>query len=144
MNRSASTPAALHPSSRPGRRLAIRAAAAVALVVSGVTHVPVTPEHLEEAPYIGVAFIVLTVACAVLAVAVLLSDSSIVWSLSAWTCGLAVVVYAVSRTVGLPQIRDDIGNWWEPLGVSAVLAELVTVALAAVAISGLHRRRAVL
>jgi len=39
--------------------------------------------------------------------------------------GLAILAYILSRSIGLPQIRDDVGNWAEPLGVVAVAAEAV-------------------
>ena len=52
--------------------------------------------------------------------------------------GLAILGYVISRTIGLPQIGDDIGNWLEPLGVVAVIAE-ATACLSAVAI-GLKAR----
>jgi hypothetical protein len=40
------------------------------------------------------------------------------------------VGFLASRTVGLPQIGDDVGNWTEPLGFPAVLSEVLMVALA--------------
>lgn len=42
----------------------------------------------------------------------------------------AVVAFLASRTVGLPQIHDDIGNWSEPLAVPALAVEVLTVAFA--------------
>ncbi len=124
-------------------RSALRWPAALALVVAGATHLPVTPEHLKEAPYIGVAFIVLMAACGVLAVAITAWDTTVVWWLSGVTCALAVAAYGLSRTFALPQIGDDVGNWLEPLGVAAVSAELLTVVLTALALHH-HRSRAVL
>ncbi|MEP6666615.1 MAG: hypothetical protein ABJA81_09230 [Nocardioidaceae bacterium] len=118
-----------------GRRSRLRWAAALTLLASGATHVPIIPEHLKEAPYVGVLFIVLTVACALLAVGLLVSDSMALWALSALTCGLSVIAFVWSRTLGLPQIGDDIGNWLEPLGIAAVLAECLTVAIAFAALT---------
>lgn len=118
-----------HPLGRP-RLSGLRWPAAVALVVSGAVHAPVTPEHLDEAPYVGVLFIVLMAACVVLAVGVLLWDSTVVWASSGMTCGLAVIAYVLSRSIALPQIGDDVGNWFEPLGVAAVVAEMAAVAIA--------------
>lgn len=40
------------------------------------------------------------------------------------------MAYVLSPSVGLPEIGDDVGNWLEPLGVVAILAELVCAALA--------------
>jgi hypothetical protein len=41
--------------------------------------------------------------------------------------------YVVSRTTGLPNATDDIGNWTEPLGLASLVVEgcIVAVALGA-------------
>ena len=103
-----------------------RWAAAVLLLVTSGTHVPLIPEHLEEAPYVGVLFILLAVVSVVLAALVVLWDTPLVWTASGVTTLLAVVAFLLSRTVGLPEIGDDIGNWTEPLGFPAVGAESLT------------------
>jgi hypothetical protein len=102
-----------------------------AALVAAVAHVPVIAPHLDEAPYMGVLFIVLTAACLVLAGAVLVRDVPAVYGLAILTCGLAIVGYAATRLVAFPELDDDVGNWLEPLGVVSVLAEAVVV-LAAV------------
>lgn len=127
---------------RPGRRTLpawlvtgigsrLRFPAALLALVAGLAHVPVTPEHLNEAPYIGVSFIALTVVCALSFAALLLSDSAAVWLVIGVTCGLAVVAYVVSRTVGLPLMGDDVGNWLETLGVVSVTTETGVAVLSA-------------
>lgn len=100
------------------------------LLVAAGTHIPLIRAHLEEAPYVGWLFIALSVVCIVLAVAIVLVDNPGVWILSGAVCLAAVVAFLASRTVGLPQIGDDVGNWTEPLGIPAVAAELLMVALA--------------
>ena len=115
-------------------RSALRYPAAALAVVAGLVHVPVTPDHLAEAPYVGVLFIALTVSCLLLAVLLQLADSRGAWGFSATTCGLAVVAYVASRSVALPQMADDVGNWLEPLGVAAVLSESAVVVLSLLAL----------
>lgn len=105
--------------------------AALALLVAGAVHIPVTPEHLEEAPYIGVLFLALTVACLVLAIAILAFDVPAVWLLSGAVSAAAVLAYLTSRTVALPEIGDDVGHWLEPLGMAAISTETVTAVIAA-------------
>jgi hypothetical protein len=100
------------------------------LLVAAGTHIPLIQDHLEEAPYVGWLFIVLSVVCIALAVVVLFVDHVGVWVLSAAVCLAAVVGFLASRTVGLPQIRDDVGNWTDPLGFPAVGSEALMVALA--------------
>jgi hypothetical protein len=85
------------------------------------------PEHLREAPYAGALFIALSVAA--LAIAMLLSagDHDLVW-LAALAISLgALVAYFLSRSVGLPSMADDIGDWANPLGVAAVACEALTL-----------------
>lgn len=109
----------------------LRYPAAAAALAAGLAHVPVTPEHLAEAPYIGVLFILLTVTCVLGTVALLVSDSVFVWLSLGGAAALAVIAYVVSRTLGLPMMADDIGNWLEPLGVLSIATESVVVVLAA-------------
>lgn len=108
--------------------------------IGALAHLPVIAPHLREAPYMGLEFIVLTLACAALGAAALISDSRAVYALTIATCGLAVIGYALTRLVAFPLVGDDVGNWFEPLGVVSVLAEIGAVAVAATAL--LKTRRA--
>lgn len=114
----------------------LRWAASVLLLVTAATHIPLVPEHLAEAPYVGVLFIALSAVSIVLAFLVVVADTPAVWAATGVVTLLAVVAFFVSRTVGMPQIGDDIGNWTEPLGFPAVAAE----ALAALAAGAALRR----
>jgi len=113
----------------PGRseRADLRLPVAAAAVVAAAAHVPVTGEHLREATYVGVLFVVLEVALGVLAVLLLVRESRRVWAAAGVVPAAAVGAYVASRTVGLPKIRDDVGNWAEPLGVVSVVFETVMV-----------------
>jgi hypothetical protein len=94
--------------------------------------------HLDEAPYMGALFIVLTAACSILAGAVLVHDSQAAYALVVLTCGLAVVGYAATRVIAFPMLADDVGNWLEPLGVVSILSESIAIAAALIT---LHRAR---
>src|SRR5689334_3194664 len=98
-----------------------RAVVAVAALVAAGAHVPVIAPHLDEAPYMGVLFVVLTVGCLVIAAAALVRDTAAVYALAVLTCGLAVIGYVATRLVPFPMLGDDVGNWLEPLGVVSVL-----------------------
>ncbi len=41
--------------------------ASVLLLVAAATHIPLIPAHLQEAPYVGILFIALSVLCVALA-----------------------------------------------------------------------------
>ncbi len=107
---------------------------ATAAVAAAVAHVPVIGTHLDEAPYMGVLFIVLTAACFGLAATALVFDSAAVYAASVVTCGLAIVGYAATRLVAFPMLADDVGNWLEPLGVVSIASELAVVACALAAV----------
>jgi len=49
---------------------------------------------------------------------------------TAAVCTAAVIGYLATRLVAFPMLADDVGNWFEPLGVVSVLSELVVVASA--------------
>jgi hypothetical protein len=101
----------------------LRWIAAVLLLATAATHIPLVPEHLQEAPYIGWLFLALSAVSLALAVLVVVRDTALVWAVTGLVTLLAAVAFLVSRTVGLPQIGDDVGNWTEPLGLPAVAAE---------------------
>jgi hephaestin len=100
-------------------------------------HLPVTGEHFRQAPYIGALFVVLEIAGLVLAGLLIFRDSRWVYALTAVTGGSAIAAYVVSRSLGLPQIRDDVGNWAEPLGVVSLVAESVMAVGGVVVVAGL-------
>jgi hypothetical protein len=84
----------------------------------------------------GVLFVLLSVACVVLAGIAVVRDVPAVYLASAAVCGLAIVGYAATRLVAFPMLGDDVGNWLEPLGVVSILSEAVVVGAA---LSALHR-----
>jgi hypothetical protein len=109
-----------------------REALVAGAVVAAAAHVPVIGEHLREAPYMGVLFAVFTVACAGLAAVAMARPNAAVYAAAASLCGGAVAVYAATRLVAFPQLADDLGDWFTPLGMVSVAAELVVVASALV------------
>jgi hypothetical protein len=124
-----------HPAVENGLRWGLISAIAAA----AVAHIPVIAPHLDEAPYMGVLFILLTVACLGLGAVIAATDQTWAYRASAAVCGAAVLGYAATRLVAFPQLSDDVGNWFEPLGVVSVLTESIVVALALVTV---RRRRA--
>ncbi|MDQ2850119.1 MAG: hypothetical protein M3Y49_05175 [Actinomycetota bacterium] len=102
-----------------------RLVAAVAAAGMAVSHIPVIQKHLTEAPYIGIGFILITIAGLVLMQLLLTRDTLTTWVAALVVSTLSLLGYLASRTVGLPQITDDIGNWAEPLGLVAIVAETI-------------------
>lgn len=109
----------------PWRLVAVVAAAGMA-----VSHIPVIEEHLSEAPYIGVGFVLLTIAGLILMQLLLTRDTLLTWVAALAVSVLALLGYVLSRTIGLPQIGDDVGNWSEPLGLVAIVSESILLLVA--------------
>lgn len=97
--------------------------AAAGAVGEAVVHIPLLESHLTEAPYIGVGFLLLIVAGFIVGTKLLVAPDKRAWALCGLVATLALLGYILSRTVGLPQIHDDIGDWHNLLGTVAVLCE---------------------
>ncbi len=121
---------------------AFRWPAAALMIVTAAVHIPLIREHLEEAPYLGVLFIALSAACILLAAAVLTMDTPVTWSAVGLVSVLALAGFLASRTVGLPEVGDDVGNWSDPLGYPAMVAETLAAVLATVVLTRSRRARA--
>lgn len=80
----------------------LRLTAVFTLLGASVIHASVTPEHLEEWVAAGVFFIVIAVAEAGLGVLLLISPRRVVYLLALAVSTATVLVWAVSRTTGLP------------------------------------------
>lgn len=107
----------------------------VALVAGALTaaaaHLPLVASHLRDAPYMGVLFIGFSLSCVVAAALVLRRPSTAALLFAGGLCASAIVTYVATRLVAFPSLADDVGSWWEPLGVVSVLSEAVVVVAAA-------------
>ena len=113
--------------------------AAAALSATAAIHADLVPAHLHEAPYAGVLFIALAAGALTTAIALLATGHRLAWLAAGALCGSALVAYALSRSLGLPSMSDDIGHWLDPLGVGAVVSEMLVVALAGAVLAGQPR-----
>src|SRR5438270_8193464 len=103
-----------------------------ALLLVGVAATHILEAREEEAKYIVVLFAALAVAALILAALFALGRlTQPVIAAAAGLCGTAIVGYVLSRTVGLPQMADDVGNWTEPFGIAALACEVAFIACAA-------------
>jgi hypothetical protein len=112
------------------RNAIARAVAVVGLAGVALIHVLDAHDTFVSAPYKGWLYVGLIVGCLGTA-AMLIRDGD----RRAWGAALlfplgALAAFVISRTVGLPQGADDIGNWWEPLGLASLFAESCLVVLA--------------
>lgn len=108
------------------------AVAAWGLIGQTVAHVPVIEAHLVEATYVGVGMLIFSIAGIHLAVRLLTTPSAGVWHATGLVGAAEIASYVLSRTHGLPQLRNDIGHWGDPLGSAALTCEAVMVCAAVV------------
>jgi hypothetical protein len=89
-----------------------------------------TAEHLQEAPYMGVLFVMFTVAALLLAGGLAYGRSEIGYVVAAALCAAAVGAYVATRLVAFPLLSDDVGAWTEPLGLLCITTESAVVVMA--------------
>lgn len=104
------------------------------LLVASVAHVPVIPEHLDEAPYMGVLFIAFTLTAFAVAAALAMDGSRVWYLVTIVVCTAAVGAYIATRVVAFPELADDVGAWTESLGLVSITAEASAVMLSATAV----------
>jgi hypothetical protein len=106
----------------------IRLAAIALIVVVGLTHLIGAPQHYRTAPYVGVGFVANFIGALVAAVGTY-RDAMWGWVLGALVAGGALVMYVVSRSVGLPGFEHAVGRWSGPLGILSVVVEALFLAV---------------
>ena len=99
---------------------------AALIAVSGLLHLILTPEHFEEAVYLGLLFVANFVGTSVAASGIYWGQRW-GWLLGALIAGGAFVLYLVSGTVGLPGVHE--GRLLEPVGVLAKTLEALFLVL---------------
>lgn len=115
------------------------------ILTVGLIHLTAAPDHLEEAPYIGVLFVA-NFAGAIVAGAGLYKEWLWGWWLGVLVAGGAFVMFIVSRLVALPGYDEHVGMWvgdslGDYLGLPSLIVEGCFVIVAAVAISRFLRSR---
>lgn len=123
---------------RTTRRSAWRVPAAAAAVVTAAVHVSQFGSTWRENAFAGAGFAALAAVCAAGAVALAVRDTPVTWLAMAGACATATAGYVFSRTIGLPGMPDDIGNWTEPAGIAAATSQAIVVVAAAIAIRRGH------
>src|SRR5262245_32186705 len=68
-------------------------------------------------------YVALIVSACGLAAAMIWTSDRRGWAAAAALAASVLLGYTLSRTTGLPQAHDDIGNWWEPLGIASLFVE---------------------
>jgi hypothetical protein len=106
----------------------LKVAAILLIVAVALIHLRGAPPHYGVAPYLGVGFVVNLIGALIAAVGIY-RDALWGWLLGALVSGGALVLYVVSRSVGLPGYEHAIGRWSGPLGVLSVVVEVLFMAV---------------
>lgn len=112
---------------------------AVLLLVAAAVHVPVIPEHLYEARYMGVLFVIFTFAVLALAAVLVLTDPPVLYWLAGGLCAAAIGVYVATRLTAFPELAGDVGNWSDVYGTTAIIVEASAALVAATTLRRLSR-----
>jgi hypothetical protein len=112
----------------------------VGLIGIALIHVVDLGDKMAEAPYLGVAYLGVIAGCAA-AVFLLARRNPRGFMVGGRLAAASFIAYNASRTTGLPGTTDDINNWFEPLGVSALIVESAVVALSATALTMARSRK---
>jgi len=97
---------------------------------------------IKETPYLGVMYIALMVASVAVAFYLLHTGSPLAWAAAGLLAAATLTGFVLSRTTGLPNASDDIGNWTEPLGLASMFVEAAVIVLAGYAWAlARHERR---
>jgi hypothetical protein len=106
-----------------------RTLAVVGLTGVALIHLLDLHDTFVSAPYKGWLYVALIVGALACAAGLVRRDDTRAWTGAALLPLGAFVAFVWSRTVGLPNGADDIGNWWEPLGLASLFVEGTVVAL---------------
>ena len=112
------------------RDAVVRAVTVIGLTGVALIHVLDAHDTFVSTPYKGWLYVGLILGCLGTAAMLIRGNDRRAW-LAALLFPLgAFLAFVYSRTVGLPGGADDIGNWWEPLGLASLFVEGSLVALA--------------
>ena len=95
----------------------------VLIIVTGLIHFIDAPDSFEEAAYKGWLFIANGIGALVAAGCIYRSKNTTGWNLGLFIAVGSLILYSLSRTVGLPLIPAEPDEWLEPLGVASLIAE---------------------
>ncbi len=116
-----------------------RALGVALLAGVAITHCIALGEHLRDPSvhYVALLFCLLVLGAGVLSMGLaLLRRAGPAWALSGAMAAATLVCYVISRSAGLPDMADDIGNWLMPAGVASLICEGAVVALSLNALVG--------
>src|SRR5260370_12872841 len=110
-----------------GSQSVLVGAAIVLILVTGLIHLVQGPGQFSEAAYVGVLFFLNAAGAALAAIGIYRGAKVWGWGLGLFVAGGALLMYVLSRTVGLPGL--DVQKWFEPIGILSLVVEGLFVIL---------------
>ena len=104
-----------------------RSAVIMGLLGIAAVHILDLPAKWSETFYMALMYIGLIAFAAFLIERLIVKVSNRDYLASALLSVLVLVGYIVNRTLGMPGATDDIGNWFEPLGLLSIAIEIFAV-----------------
>ncbi len=114
---------------------AARAVTAVGLMTVGIIHVLEIQGQLSGAVWLTVGFCLLAVTAPACALWLLARPGRLPWFGAGLICLSAALGYVLTRSVAVPGDPGDVGNWLEPLGITALMVECLVVVIAVLALT---------
>ena len=102
-------------------------AATILILVTGLIHLVQVPGQFSEVTYLGTLFFLNAAGAALAAVGIYRGTKTWGWGLGLFVAGGALVMYIVSRTVGLPGLEGQ--DWFEPIGILSLIVESLFIVL---------------
>jgi hypothetical protein len=112
------------------RHTTLRALGFVGMLAIALIHLLDVIGKIKETPYLGVMYIALMVAGVAVAFYLLHTGSALAWAAAGLLAAATLIGFILSRTTGLPNASDDIGNWTEPLGLASMFVEGAVIVVA--------------
>ena len=118
---------------------ALISAGVLLMLACGLIHLIGAPEHLQEATYIGVLFVINAAGSLVAAIGIY-RDRLWGWLLGLLVAGGAFVMFMVSRFIGLPAYQEHVGMWLgdsgaDRLGIPSLFVEAPLVVLSVIVLA---------
>jgi hypothetical protein len=100
----------------------------ILVLATGLIHLIEGPENYEEVAYKGTLFFLNAAGALIAAIGIYRGEKLWGWTLGLVVTAGALIMYAVSRTIGLPGLEVD-DEWFEPMGVASLVVEGLFVLL---------------
>ena len=124
------------------RHTTLRALGCVGMLAIALIHLLDVIGKIKETPYLGVMYIALMAASVAVAFYLLHTGAPLAWAAAGLLAAATLAGFVLSRTTGLPNASDDIGNWTEGLGLASMFVEGAVIVLAGYALSPASSRAA--